>query len=67
MLEFERDLIEFRIKAALGTASELQGIATWKTNLTMRFDQEAFRQANADLYAQYLKQTAQRKFNLVQK
>jgi len=67
MLEFERELIEYRIKAALGTASELRGIATWKTSLAMRFDQDSFRQANPDLHAQYLKQNAHRKFNLAKK
>ena len=67
MLEFERNLIEYRIKTALGTASELRGIATWKTSLVMRFDQDSFRQANPELHAQYLKQNAQRKFNLANK
>lgn len=67
MLKFEQELIEYRIKAALGMASELQGIATWKTSLVMRFDQDSFRQSNPDLHTQYLKQHTQRTFKLVQK
>ena len=67
MLKFEQELIEYRIKAALGMASELQGIATWKTSLVMRFDHDSFRQSNPDLHTQYLKQHTQRTFKLVQK
>lgn len=67
MLKFERELIECRIKSALGTASEIRSIATWKTSLVTRFDQDLFSEENVELYSQYLKQTAQRNFRLVEK
>jgi hypothetical protein len=67
MLTFERELIEFRLKAALGSASELKGIATWKTHLSPFFDKKTFRQDNPNLYAEYETKRPQRTFRLVDK
>lgn len=38
-LRFECELIESRLKQRIGTAAGLRGVATWKTQLTRRFNE----------------------------
>jgi hypothetical protein len=49
-LRFECELIESKLKQRIGTAAGLRGIATWKTQLTRRFNESLFRASDRERY-----------------
>lgn len=63
-LELERRRLETDLKLAIGTASELDGLATWKTHMSPRFDEAEFRAAEPALYAAFLREKPIRTFRL---
>jgi hypothetical protein len=52
------------IKIAMGTASELRGIATWQTVTSNRFNSAAFKVEHPDIYQKYLSTSISRVFRL---
>jgi hypothetical protein len=52
------------IKIAMGTASELRGIATWKAVTSKRFNSTAFKAEHPDIYQKYLSTLISRVFRL---
>jgi hypothetical protein len=60
-----KNRLEWKLKLRIGTASALEGIATWKTLTAHRFDQDAFAEAHPDLHATYQRETYSRRFDLL--
>jgi hypothetical protein len=55
-LQFECQLIESRLKRRIGAALGLRGIATWKTQVTRRYNEMLFRDSDPDRYNRLLEQ-----------
>jgi len=51
-LKVQREFFESKLKLSMGRAISLEGIATWKGQWRHSFDVQAFRVAEADLYAE---------------
>lgn len=51
-LKMQREFYESKLKISMGRAFSLEGIATWKGQWRHSFDLQAFRVAEADLYAE---------------
>jgi len=49
-LRFECELIESKLKQRIGTAAGLRGVATWRTQLTRRFNESLFRSSDPERY-----------------
>ena len=49
-LRFECELIESQLKRRIGTASGIRGLATWKTQMTRRYNDKLFRDSEPDWY-----------------
>lgn len=64
----EEDKIKARIMTEMQDAEEARHngriVCTWKNTVSNRFDSKAFKEAEPDLYKQYTKQTASRRFLL---
>ena len=60
--KFARALLENQLKLAIGTASELHGVATWKTRRKPKFDEAAFKLAAPDLHGQFMGEVTDRPF-----
>jgi hypothetical protein len=54
--------IEDDLKLAMGTAAEITGIATWRTESRMTFVTKEFRVKHDDLYREFLRESRSRKF-----
>jgi len=52
-----RQLLENRLKLAIGKADGLEGIATWRIQSVERLDQTAFKAEEPDIYRKYAKAT----------
>jgi hypothetical protein len=61
-LALEKERLEAEIKIAMGSAGAMEGVATWKTVVARKFDQEAFSDAHPELYAAYQRDTRSRRF-----
>lgn len=63
-LETEMDSLKDSLRTFMGPAARLvvdgREIASWKSQKASRFDQSAFKAANPDLYAQFVKTTESR-------
>lgn len=44
-LAIETELIESRLKKRIGTSAGLRGLATWKTQVSRRYDEKLFRES----------------------
>jgi len=64
-LKYEREVLEFQLKIAIGTASSMEGVATWKASVRSQFQAAKFKEANPQLYEQYSIQQRLRRFSLV--
>lgn len=53
-LSFEREVLENRLKQRIGTSAGLRGLATWKTQVTRRFDQKLFKSSDPEGYERTL-------------
>jgi Meiotically up-regulated gene 113 len=51
-LRVQREFLEAKLKLRMGRACSMEGIATWKGQWRQNFDIQAFRAAEADLYAE---------------
>ncbi len=64
-LKYEREMLEFQIKVAMGAASTMAGVATWKSITSERFDLKTFQRVHSDLFAQFKVQSRHRRFSIV--
>ncbi len=63
-LELERTTLENDLKLALGSASELQGVATWKTISREDFNRAKFKIEQPKMYRTYLRLLQFRSFRI---
>ena len=66
-LEAEIDSLEDQIKASMGDSEQITAGAfkiTWKAITSSRFDSSAFKKANPDLAAQFIKTSTVRRFSI---
>src|SRR5262245_1367117 len=61
---YQRQLLENKLKIAIGKADGLDGIATWKTQAVERLDQSALKAAEPDIFKRYVKTARTRIFRL---
>ena len=61
---YQRQLIENRLKIAIGRAEGLDGIATWRTQAVERLDQVAFKTAEPEIFKKYVKTSRMRVLRL---
>jgi hypothetical protein len=52
---YQRQLLENRLKIAIGRADGIDGIATWRSQTAERLDQIALRASEPDIFAKYVK------------
>ena len=60
-----RRRLEWTLKLRIGTADGLDGIATWRTITSRRFDADAFGRDHPDLRDAYLRDSRTRRFDLL--
>lgn len=66
-LDAEIAMLEDAIKASMGDAEQITAGAfkiTWKRITSSRFDSSAFKKANPDLAAQFIKTSTVRRFSI---
>ncbi|MBE5798669.1 MAG: hypothetical protein E7321_01795 [Clostridiales bacterium] len=66
-LDAEISTLEDAIKASMGEAEQITAGAfkiTWKTITSSRFDSSAFKKANPDLAAQFIKTSTVKRFSI---
>ncbi len=61
---YQRQLLENKLKIAIGTADGLDGIATWRTQAVERLDQGAFKSAEPEIFKKYVKSSKTRVLRL---
>ena len=59
-----RELLECRLKIAIGDAAGIEGIATWKSGDRESFDQTAFKTAYPELYNSFKRSAQIRRWSL---
>jgi hypothetical protein len=64
-LEYDVKLLEARLKLAIGTASGMERVASWRSVITPRFDSTAFAVAHPELHHQFVRESRSRRFNLL--
>ncbi len=64
-LAHEKERLETELKLIIGTAEGLEGLASWKAVEGHRFDGEAFKTDQPELYEQYSKPTRVRQLRLL--
>jgi hypothetical protein len=64
-LGFQKDRLEAELKLAIGTASGMARIATWKMVTTRRLDAEALRHEKPELYEAFLRESRSRRLLLL--
>jgi len=52
---YQRQLLENKLRIAIGASDGIEGIATWRTQTVERLDQVALKSAQPDIFKQYLK------------
>jgi hypothetical protein len=57
--------LETALKLAIGTASELNGLVSWKTHAVQRLDVEALRTAEPQVYERFVRDSRVRTFRLL--
>ena len=61
---YQRQLLESKLKIAIGRSDGLDGIATWRTQVFERLDQVALKSAEPDTFRRYAKSSRMRVFRL---
>ncbi len=64
ILEFEKTVLVNKLKTRIGQADGIEGVATWKTQVSLRFDQTRLKEQEPDLFQRYQSETKQRSFRL---
>ncbi len=62
---YQRQLLENRLKIAIGRAEGLDGIATWRAQAVERLDQVAFKSAEPEIFRMYAKTSRTRVLRLI--
>jgi hypothetical protein len=60
----QRQLLENKLKMAIGRADGLDGLVTWKTEPRAAFDQATFAREQPDIFRSYVKMARPRVFRL---
>jgi hypothetical protein len=63
-LELKRRELEAEFKITIGTAADLKGIATWRSQSFSRFNQDSLRNKQPDVYRLFLVEELRRHFRL---
>jgi len=61
---YQRQLLENKLKIAIGRSDGLDGIATWRTQVAERLDQAALKSAQPDIFRMYIKTSRTRVLRL---
>ncbi|HUP22976.1 MAG TPA: GIY-YIG nuclease family protein [Thermoanaerobaculia bacterium] len=61
----ERERWELELKLVIGTASGLEGLATWKTESFRELDEKALKQAEPEIYERFLREKPRRTLRLL--
>jgi hypothetical protein len=56
--------LESRLKVLIGKAAVLEGIASWRTQISARLDQSALKREESETFGRYLKESKSRPFRL---
>jgi len=60
-----RDLLENKLKAAIGTAAGLEGLLTWKSVEVTRLDQKGLKEFDYEVYKRWAKPSMERRIQLI--
>jgi predicted GIY-YIG superfamily endonuclease len=58
----EKNRLENRLKLRMGTAAELEGVATWRTHVTTRLDEAALQAAKPEVWRAFRRESKVRRF-----
>jgi hypothetical protein len=61
----ERERCEAQLKLAIGTASGLEGLATWKTEAFRELDEKALKDAEPEVFERFLREKRRRTLRLL--
>lgn len=61
----KRELLEAKLKVAIGTAAGLEGLLKWESTEVRRLDQKALREAEPNVYARWAKSRLERRIRLL--
>ena len=64
MLDFDKAVLENKLKKKIGECDGIEGVAEWKTLLSMRFDSARFKTERPDVYQEYQIEDKSRRFKL---
>jgi Phage-related protein, predicted endonuclease len=67
LLEVQKDVLADRFKQVMGESEELcvgSHVVRYKTIISNRFDTAGFKKAHADMYADFLKTSTNRRFTI---
>ncbi len=64
-LAFEKTILENRLKKKIGECDGIEGVASWKTQISIRLNQDLLKQEQPDIFKQYQSESKQRTFRLV--
>jgi len=64
-LEFEKQLLENRLKRQIGEDDGLEGIATWRVQISTRLNQAALKEAHPEVYEKFSELQQSRVFRLL--
>jgi hypothetical protein len=64
-LEIECARLANELKVSIGTSEGLDGVASWRTHTTSKFEEGSFRRAHPDLHAAFTHPVQQRAFRLL--
>jgi hypothetical protein len=59
-LTIKREILLSKLRLRIGTSSGIENLATWKIQITSRFNQTLFKQENNELFKSYLKTSMSR-------
>jgi len=60
-----RELLENKLKAAIGTAAGLEGLLTWKSIEVTRLDQNGLKEFDYEVYKRWAKPSMERRLQLI--
>lgn len=64
-LDFEKEILENKLKNAIGENKGIEGIATWKTQTQKRFNAKQFETDHPELYQKYISESNGRVLRLI--
>jgi hypothetical protein len=64
LLTWRKEFLENQLKVAIGTHEGIKGVATWKSQLSKRFQQSDFKEEHPELFERFVAVTRTRFFRL---